>query len=96
MSGDHDLIELLKRMRYDLTDMQVKVTAALNMAAGLNLPPSEAYTCPDGLCRLTFRSRYKLAEHVHTSHGGPIPEHWLAIEAMAEEPAEDDPDEAAA
>lgn len=87
-SPDHELIELLKRMRYDLTDLQMKVTNALNMVAALNLPDPVSVICPRPNCGVRLRSERKLAEHVFQLHDGPEPEHWLTAEALASEPAE--------
>lgn len=80
---DHDpeLVVLLKKLRYDLTGMQVKVSEALRQAAALNLEPPNAHKC--GNCGLLFRSAAKLAEHHYVSHDGPLPAHYDAIEKQA-------------
>lgn len=80
---EHDLVALLKRMRYDLTDLQMKVTDALNMVATLNLPDPAAVICPEPNCGVTLRSERKLAEHLYQLHDGPEPEHWRQAETLA-------------
>lgn len=85
MSEDHDLLELAKKLRYDLTGMQVKVTELITGLAALNLPAA-GYPCPT--CNLKFKGPLSLAEHVYISHGGPVPEHWERAERQADaEPA---------
>ena len=38
--------------------------------------------CPH--CGLERKNPRTLAEHIYTSHDGPVPEHWLEAEARAE------------
>lgn len=78
-----DLYEMLKKVRYDATAIQGKVTDALNMLAELNLPTATELRCPH--CDLPFRGRLPLDEHIYNSHGGPVPAHWEAIEARSAE-----------
>lgn len=79
--NDPELIIVLKKIRYDLTDLQVKVGEALRQAAALRLPAPMHFECCD--CHIEFRSASKLAEHVYHSHDGPLPEHWLEAERLA-------------
>jgi hypothetical protein len=81
---EHDLVELLKKMRYDLTQLQGRLSEALRQARAMDLPEPDAYVCPNGLCGLQFRSATRLAEHVYVSHAGPVPAHYAAIEARSE------------
>ena len=83
MSDDPELITLLKKLRYDLTGMQVKVSEALRMVAALDLAPAVEHRCPH--CSLVLREKLALAEHVYVSHEGPEPEHWKEAERLAEE-----------
>ena len=76
-----DIFELLKRMRYDLTALQAKLTDAQNMLAALNLPAQREVKCD--VCGLRFRGTLSLAEHLHVSHNGPLPAHWLEAERLA-------------
>lgn len=75
-----DIFALLKRMRHELTTLQAQLTDAQNMLAALNLPKQNEARCE---CGLKFRGALSLAEHVHTSHGGPLPDHWLKAEELA-------------
>ena len=83
LDDDPELVQLLKKLRYDLTAMQGKVTEALRQANALNLPGPVEHVCPDGVCGLKFRSAARLAEHVYVSHDGPVPAHYAAIEEAA-------------
>lgn len=70
------LFELLRKIRYDCTAIQAKVTDALNLLAALNLPDTRAPRC--GRCG--YRpgvNMPSLAEHAHTAHGAPAPPHWM-------------------
>jgi hypothetical protein len=80
-----DLYDLLKKIRYDTTAIQAKVTDALKILNELNLPEQETVACE---CGLKFRGPNTLAEHVHVSHDGPVPEHWLKAEAISDESGE--------
>lgn len=82
MTEDHDLLVIAKKLRYDLTGMQMKVTDLITGLAALNLPV-EGYPCPT--CGLKFKGSSSLAEHVYISHGGPVPEAWERAESQADE-----------
>lgn len=85
MSEASDVYELLKKIRYDATAIQAKVTDALKALSDLNLPDDAGRTlCPQ--CGATLRGPKTLAEHVYNSHGGPVPAHYESIEAAALEP----------
>jgi hypothetical protein len=79
------LYELLRKIRYDATAIQGKVTDALNMLAALNLPDESRLRCPREGCPLAFAGPATLAEHVYNSHGGPVPAHYERIEALSED-----------
>jgi hypothetical protein len=85
VSDEPDLIVSLKKLRYDLTAMQARVSDLLNQAARLNLPAAARPSCPE--CGLTMRSARYLAEHLYLAHGGPLPDHWWAAETRAAEPS---------
>lgn len=74
-----DLAETLKKIRYDLTAAQGKVTEALNLLAELNLPEPTTVSCDT--CGWTFRHGTHLEEHVYHHHDGPLPAHWAAADA---------------
>lgn len=83
MSEEHELLEGLKKLRYDLTGMQVKVSELLRLAASLDLPDQKKWACP--VCHAVFPGKHSFAEHKYLSHGGPEPEHWLEAERKAGE-----------
>lgn len=83
MNPDHDLLELARKIRYDLTACQGKLTDLMNGLAALDVPDPARLEC--GHCGLTFRSTNRLAEHIHVSHDGPVPAAWQRIEAMSDD-----------
>lgn len=87
-----DIYELLKKIRYDATAIQGKVTDALKLLGELNLPDQPSAECPH--CGLEMRGERTLQEHLYNSHDGPVPDHYAAIEARAIEPP--DPESEAA
>jgi hypothetical protein len=80
-----DLHDLLKKIRYDTTAIQAKITDALKVLNELHLPTQPTTPCPH--CGLEMRGPRTLAEHLHVTHDGPVPDHYLAIEAKTEETA---------
>jgi hypothetical protein len=76
-----DVLELLRKIRYDLTAAQGKLTDAIAAIAALNLPDASSVTCPT--CGVHARGPNALAEHVHHSHAGPVPPAWLEAERLA-------------
>lgn len=85
MTEDHELIALVKKLRYDLTGMQGKVSELLRALAALDLPEPSQRECEK--CHAMFPGKLSLAEHVYLSHEGPEPEHWLEAERQADEAA---------
>lgn len=80
---DHATITLAKKLRYDLTAMQAKVTDLLNELAKLNLDHDHGPECPH--CGIETRGPKTLAEHLYVCHGGPVPAHYADIEARSVE-----------
>lgn len=76
-----DVYEMLRKIRYDLTAAQGKLTDVFSMLGELNVQDTPAHQCDR--CGVTFRAPTLLAEHVYNSHAGPEPEHWKRIEAMS-------------
>lgn len=79
---EHDLLVIAKKLRYDLTAMQVKVSELIKGVAALNLPV-ERFVCPT--CKLPFKTKPPLDEHLYHFHDGPEPPHWLKAEEIADE-----------
>lgn len=64
------VFEVLRRIRMDLTDAQMKVTEALNMLSAMNLPvKAPENVCPQ--CGHGFYGERELAFHLANVHGGP-------------------------
>lgn len=82
-----DLYEILKKIRYDATAIQAKVTDALNVLAALNLPDQPTAPCPR--CGLELAGPRSLAEHMFNSHGGPVPPHYDHVEAISDQAADE-------
>ena len=73
------LAAVLKKLRYDLTAAQGKLTEALRMVEALDLEDAgNRVRCPR--CGLKVTGARALAEHAYTAHDGPEPAHWLALE----------------
>ncbi len=68
--ADHEILQLAKTIRYDLTALQAKLTELLTMAARLPAPDPDERTCPE--CRLPAAALPQgttLADHRHRAHG---------------------------
>ena len=66
---DHEILQLAKTIRYDLTALQAKLTELLTMAARLPEPTTDTRSCPE--CGLTARALPQgttLADHRHRAH----------------------------
>jgi hypothetical protein len=78
-----DALAECRRLRMDLTNAQAKLTDVITALAAH--PDSEAPRpkCPS--CGSSFRGDRSLAEHVYNAHAGPVPQHFLDIEARVDE-----------
>jgi len=77
----HHLWELLDRMQMDLRDLQGKLVSVRSIVAGMNLVEPERTLCPK--CGdVGLKGPQTLAEHLYNSHDGPVPDHYLAIDAL--------------
>ena len=71
MSDEPEVFEVLRKIRYDLTAAQGKITEALRMLSDMNL------AAPDGAkpfkcsCGFSFKTEARLAAHQQNVHGGP-------------------------
>lgn len=80
-ANDPELVTALKKIRYDLTDLQGKVSEALRLVSALSLTPPAEFVCDH--CGLRFGGALRRAEHLYVSHDGPLPAHWASAEARA-------------
>lgn len=85
MSERHDVWKLADAMQMDLRAAQAKLVEMRSILAGMNLPEPSTLRCQ---CGLSFKGPRTLSEHVHTSHGGPLPDHWLAVDELAADPVD--------
>lgn len=76
-----EVFEVLRKLRYDLTAAQAKLSEALGLLAEMNLPMTERPVCPD--CGVAVKGERSLAEHRYHAHEGPEPQHWLEAERLA-------------
>jgi len=83
MTESGDVFELLRKIRYDATAIQAKVTDAMRVLTDMNLPEPVAAVCPQ--CGLRCRGKVTLAEHLYVSHDGPLPEVYRRIDNLVEE-----------
>lgn len=81
------LAAVLKKVRYDLTAAQAKLSEALRMVAAMDLDENAGERVPCPKCGVKVTGPNMLAEHMYHSHKGPEPEVWKRIEAMSEEAA---------
>lgn len=66
---DHEILELAKKLRYDLTALQAKVTELLQMAAKLPGPDDDQRTCPEcGIHAKALPQGCTLTDHRHRAH----------------------------
>lgn len=98
---DVGLAAVLKKLRYDLTACQAKLSEAMRMVATLDLDEGAGDRVPCPKCLVKLPGPRTLAEHDYQTHGGPMPAHYHAIEALADDPPLDlaragspDPEEA--
>lgn len=68
--ADHEIMELARKIRYDLTAMQAKLSELMRQAALLEAPDADSRSCPEcGLGAGSLPSSTTLADHRWQSHG---------------------------
>jgi hypothetical protein len=85
VTNAQDLYELLRKIRYDTTAIQAKLTDAFAMLDALHLEDAPQLKCPE--CGLGFKGPRTLAEHRYASHAGPTPAYWLDADALISDPS---------
>lgn len=78
-----DALAECRRIRMDLTNAQAKLTDVIESIAAHPESELPRPACPH--CGSTFRGERSLAEHVYNAHAGPVPQHYLDIEARVDE-----------
>lgn len=81
----HETVVLAKKLRYDLTAMQAKVTDLLAALGRLDLPDGrDTVECPH--CGPWHRGPELLAEHLYSvdPERFPLPAHWATADRLAD------------
>lgn len=82
MSGhEHPIWVLLDKLQMDAREHSAKLVELRSYVASLSLPDPKRRECPE--CGTAFRNELVMAEHRYNSHGGAVPEHYLAAERAA-------------
>ena len=89
--SEHPLHDLAMLIRYDLTAAQGKLTEFMRQIGEYDLPIPVGIECPK--CGIERASEHLLAEHLYSSHDGPVPDHYLDIESRSLDPEEPENDE---
>lgn len=76
-----EALDTARRLRMDLTNAQAKLTDVIEYLKGLPDEFDASTACPT--CGVKTKGPLSLAEHIHTSHDGPVPAHWLEAERLA-------------
>jgi hypothetical protein len=72
MDSEHELYALMKKIRYDLTALQAKVTDAFAMLDALKLPvPASEWICKECAGGYDLKGERALALHRQNVHDGP-------------------------
>jgi hypothetical protein len=87
----HDIWAIADAIQMDLRAAQAKMVELRAHLAQLDLPDTTGVTCSS--CGVKLRGPNTLAEHVHVSHDGPLPAHWVQADALVDEVAVVDIDE---
>lgn len=87
----HDIGEVVNALQADLRSASARLVELRAKLAGLDLPDPLKLKCPH--CELETRGERTLAEHLHNSHDGPVPDHYASIEARSLDPVEPEVDE---
>lgn len=91
MSAEHPLHNLAAEIGRDLGAAQGKLTELMRQIGEYDLPIPVGVECPK--CGIERASERLLAEHLYSSHDGPVPDHYLDIEARSLDPVEPEVDE---
>jgi len=80
MSERHEIWQLLDELQMNNRADAAKLVSLRSFVSGLDLPTPADLTCPN--CGIKRSGPRTLAEHLHQLHGGPLPEHWTAADAL--------------
>ncbi len=83
MTTRDELLDNLREMRKDMTSAQIRLTEAIRSIAAL---PEDSFANTDATCTtcsVKTRGPLALAEHLYTSHDGPLPDHYARADKLA-------------
>lgn len=65
-----DTLELLRKMRMDLTQLQARLTSVIESVASMPVTTERraGYVCPVPTCELPWTTERRLAEHLRVVH----------------------------
>jgi hypothetical protein len=67
--ADHDILEIARKIRYDLTAAQAKLSELMRLAALLEVPDEDAGRCPEcGMGAGSLPQGVTLADHRFRAH----------------------------
>lgn len=66
MTDEPEVLETLRKLRYDLTSAQAKLTDALTMLADMNLTALPTKTCPK--CHIRLPRTITIDDHLANVH----------------------------
>jgi hypothetical protein len=84
MSERHEIWKAADGLQMTLRSASAQLVELRARLAGLELPDASSVVCPR--CGVKRPGERTLSEHVHVSHDGPVPAHWLAVEQRSLDP----------
>lgn len=85
MSARPDVWRIADTLQQTLRAASAQLVELRAQLAALDIPDTIRVACE--ACGLTFRGPASLSEHLYVSHSGPLPEHWLRADDLAERDA---------
>ena len=68
--ADHDILEIARKIRMDITGLQAKLSELMRLAALLEAPDEDSRTCPEcGMLARSLPASATLADHLWSAHG---------------------------
>lgn len=81
MTERHPVWQLLDKLQMDNREQAAKLVELRALVSQLELPNPAKRRCDT--CGVSFRNQLLRDEHVYHSHQGPVPEHYLRAERLA-------------
>lgn len=77
----HEIWAVADALQMDLRAASAKLVELRARISALDLPGPEQFECPK--CGVRLSGPTSLAEHDYALHDGPVPPHWLLVEARS-------------